>query len=306
MRADRVIAEIAAGQHGLITRAQLQDAGQDAGVLNRRLQSGYLCRLHRGVYQVGPVAMPLARVMAAVLACSGGRGAARAGAVASHHSAAALWQLPPGATLVEPVDVLVPGLARGRYVGVRAHRAGRLCADETTRLEGIPVTTPARTLLDLAAGTALRDLERLVAHAEREGLAGQGVLASLLARHPLHHGAAALRRVLALHGGPQFTRSEAEARLLALFRRGGLPAPALNVRVAGYEVDFLWRAERLVVEVDGFAYHSSAHAFERDRRRDAALTAAGIRVVRFTWRQVADEPESVLVTVARTLWRPGS
>jgi very-short-patch-repair endonuclease len=306
MRADWVIAEIAGGQHGLVTRAQLREAGHHAGVLHRRLQSGYLRRLHRGVYQVGPVAMPLARVMAAVLACSGGRGAARAGAAASHHSAAALWQLPPGASLNGPVEVLVPGLARGRYAGVRAHRAGRLGADETTRLEGIPVTTPARTLLDLAAGTALRDFERLVAHADREGLAQQGALASLLARHPLHRGARALRSVLALPGGPQFTRSEAEARLLALFRRGGLPSPASNTRVASYEVDFLWRAERLVVEVDGFAFHSSAQAFERDRRRDAALTAAGFRVVRFTWRQLVDEPESVLVTVARTLWRLGS
>jgi very-short-patch-repair endonuclease len=221
----------------------------------------------------------------------------------SHHTAAALWQLAPGPLATEPVEVLVAGLARGRLAGVRAHRMGRLDADETTLLERIPITTPARTLLDLGAATAPREFERVVAHAEREGLASQEALASLAARHPRHRGAPALRRILAVQGGPQLTRSEAESRLLELFRRGRLPAPSANARVAGYEVDFLWRAERVVVEVDGFAFHSSVRAFERDRRRDATLAAAGFRVIRVTWRQIVDEPESILVAMARTLFQ---
>jgi very-short-patch-repair endonuclease len=302
MRADALIAEFSARQHGLVTRTQLQAAGQHAGVLYRRLGSRLLRRVQRGVYQAGPVAAPLAWAMAAVLACSGGRGA-RSGATVSHHSAAALWQLAPGLLPTGPVEVLVPGLARGRLAGVRAHRVGQLNADEATLLEGIPITTPARTLLDLGAGTAPRELERLVAHAERNGLTRQEELASLATRHPRHRGAPALRHILAVQGGPQLTRSEAESRLLELIRRARLPAPSANVRVAGHEVDFVWRTERLVVEVDGFAFHSSARAFERDRLRDAALAVAGFRVIRITWRQIADEPESTLVTLARTLFR---
>jgi very-short-patch-repair endonuclease len=305
MRADVVIAEIAAGQHGLVTRAQLLAAGHRGDALHRRVRRGQLRRLQQGVYQVGPVAAPLARIMAAVLASSGGRGAARDGAVVSHHTAGWLWPLPglmPGSP-TEPVDVLVPGMARGRRPGVRAHRAGRLDPDENTRLEGIPLTTPARTLLDLAGGMTARELERLVAHADRAGLVRQEELTRLVERHPRHRGAPILRGILAVEGGPQLTRSEAEAELLALIRRGRLAPPAVNARVAGYEVDFLWRAERLVVEVDGFAFHASAAAFERDRRRDAALTAAGFRVFRVTWRQLAQEPELVLVVVAQALIR---
>jgi very-short-patch-repair endonuclease/predicted transcriptional regulator of viral defense system len=303
MRVDIAISEIAASQHGLVTRAQLLAAGHRANAIHRRVLRGYLRPLQRGVYQVGPVAAPLGRIMAAVLASSGGRGAARAGAVVSHHTAAGLRRLQSPKPAAEPVDVLVPGMARGRRPGVRAHRVDRLEADETALLEGIPVTTAARTLLDLAAGITTRELERLVAHADREGLATHAELALLVERHARRRGAAALLRILGAQGGPQLTRSEAESQLLALVRRARLTPPAVNVRVAGYEVDFLWHVERLVVEVDGFAFHSSARAFERDRRRDAALTAAGFRVLRVTWRQIVGEPELLLATLVQALLR---
>lgn len=172
-------------------------------------------------------------------------------------------------------------------------------------MEGVPVTTASRALLDLAAELAPRELERLAAQAERAGLSDDRMLRQLLERHSRHRGASSLRDLVAATAGPQLTRSDAEARLLELLRRAGMPRPETNVRVAGYEVDFLWRAERLVVEVDGFAFHSSARAFERDRRRDSALSAAGMRVMRITWRQLEHEGEATLVTLARVLWGLG-
>jgi very-short-patch-repair endonuclease/predicted transcriptional regulator of viral defense system len=306
MRADVLIAEIAARQHGLVTRTQLLAAGQHAGVLHRRLRSSQLRRLHQGVYQVGPVAMPLARLMAAVLACSGGRGAAAAGAFVSHHDAGRTWSFwradrrQPGN---QPVHVLVPGLARGRRTGIRAHRVDSLAVDETTRFDGIPITTPARTLLDLAACLPPREVERLVAYADRESLLTLEALAHLLDRRARHRGAVVLRSVLSRPAGPQLTRSEAELRLLELIRQARLPEPQANVRIEGFEVDFLWRSQQLVVEVDGFTYHSSASAFERDRRRDTAITAAGFRVMRVSWRQIQEEAVATAAAVAQALVR---
>jgi very-short-patch-repair endonuclease len=110
-----------------------------------------------------------------------------------------------------------------------------------------------------------------------------------------------LRALLTRERGPALTRSEAEERLLALVRQAGLPAPECNVRIAGHEVDFLWRASRLIVEVDGYAFHGSRDAFERDRRRDAELQAVGLTVVRLTWRRLVHEPEAVVALLARRI-----
>jgi very-short-patch-repair endonuclease len=126
-------------------------------------------------------------------------------------------------------------------------------------------------------------------------------MAELLARHPGRPGSPALRALLDRDSDPALTRSEAEARLLTLVRKGRLREPETNVLVCGYEVDFLWRRERLVVEVDGFAFHSSQRAFERDRRRDGRLLTAGYRIMRVTWRQLTEEPEVLLVRLARIL-----
>ena len=115
----------------------------------------------------------------------------------------------------------------------------------------------------------------------------------------------AIRALLAAGAEPAFTRSEAETRFLMLVRKAQLPAPATNVALRGYEVDFLWRAEGLVVEIDGFAFHSSSAAFECDRRRDAVLAAAGLRVLRITWRQISQEPEALLVRLAQALVQGG-
>ena len=154
---------------------------------------------------------------------------------------------------------------------------------------GLSLTTPARTLHDLAPLLPQRDLDRAVEEAVIRGLARPHELAT----RP------ALRE--ATIAEPRLTRSEAERRLLKLIRAARLPTPATNVRVAGWEVDAFWPRHRLIVEVDGYAYHGNRAAFERDRRKDAALIAAGYRVVRVTWRQIADEPHVVVALLARLL-----
>lgn len=292
---DARIVALAARQHGVVTRAQLLAAGAPAHAIDYRVEKGRLERLHSGVYRVGPLRAPHERNMAAVLACG-------ATAVLSHRSAAAAWDLLPRPT-DDPVAVSV---RRGRPTpgpAVRVHRVSDLHRDETTVREGIPITTPARTILDVAASAGTWEIEQAVARAERAGLADSERMKALLARHPRRPGTRALRALLIRATGPAFTRSEAESRFLGLVRRARLPSPESNVRVKGWEVDFLWRRERLIVEIDGFAYHSSARAFERDRLRDGVLAAAGYRVVRCTWRQLTREPEALLVRIAQALAR---
>ena len=125
----------------------------------------------------------------------------------------------------------------------------------------------------------------------------------LITRHPGHRACGILEALLAAGVAPALARSQAEERFLALVRKAQLPAPELNVRLGPFEVDFLWRTEQLAVEVDGYAFHASPALFERDRRKDARLSAAGVQVLRVTWRQLTSEPEAVLVRLAQTLVR---
>jgi very-short-patch-repair endonuclease len=198
-----------------------------------------------------------------------------------------------------PVDVATR-LDRGRRPGIRAHRIV-LQPDEITIVDAVPVTTMERTLLDLSSVLARRDLEHALARAERAGLLNHGKLIALIDRNPCRAGVVTLRGLLGEDAPPALTRSDAEERLLTLVRQAHLPDPATNAAVARYEVDFLWRKERLVVEVDGFEFHASRRRFENDRRRDADLMAAGFRVMRVTWRHIVDEPLTVLARIIRAL-----
>ena len=196
---------------------------------------------------------------------------------------------------------MVRSANRRRRAGVRLHRSNDLEPDEVTSVDGIPTTTVARALLDFAAVAASRELEQALARAERHELVSAEELTRVMARHPKHRGVRALRQLVPENGKPALARSEAEERLIELVRKAQLPNPETNTRAAGIEVDFLWRAERLVVEVDGFAFHSSARRFERDRDRDGLLLARGFQVMRLTWRQLTDEPELILVRLAQAL-----
>lgn len=289
---DDAVVRIAARQHGVVTRRQLLAAGLTRNVIDYRLRRRHLQVVHRGVYLVGPVPPPRHREMAACLACG-------PAAVVSHRSAAGLWRLsaPPGRAA--PVDITTRTWDRARP-GIRTHRSRTLRDGEVTRLAGIPITTPARTIVDLAARASFRQLERALAEAQALGLTTPDEVGSLLRRYPRRPGAPLLRTVLDLDH-MALTRSPAEERFLNLVRKAALLAPEVNVTVAGYEVDFLWRATRLVAEVDGFGPHSSREAFERDRRRDADLLAAGFRVLRVTWRELTRRPEAVVARLARAL-----
>ncbi len=284
--AGRVIVAVAASQHGAVTSMQLFARGVTRDELRHRVGQGWLRRRHRGVYLVGPLETPFSLAMAAVLAYGDG-------ALLSHHSAAVVCGIrPPPA---EPLHVTVARDVRSRD-GIRVHRATLHPAD-VTRRHGIPVTSPERTLLDLAATE--RDVDRALNEARILRLVSDPSLDEQFSRYPRHRGAAALKD--AAHAAPGFTRSEAERRALRLIRRARLPEPETNVRLHGYEVDFLWRDQRLIAEIDGYAFHSMRSSFERDRRRDQRLMTAGYTVIRVTWRQLTEEPEAVVATLASAL-----
>ncbi|MGH7502884.1 MAG: DUF559 domain-containing protein [Longimicrobiales bacterium] len=292
---ERAIADIAARQRGVVSARQLREAGFGESAIKRRLRGGRLHRLYRGVYLVGhAVAAEGAVEMGAVIACGNG-------SVVSHWGAARLWGFASHASSNLPVDVTVPGRDPGPKRGIRVYRVRHLERRDVRSIRGIPVTSPARTLLDLAAIVSSDVLECAMAEARVRKLVSDRDIADQLERNPGRRGASRLRRLLDLERGPALTRSEAERRLAALLRAASLPAPETNVRVNSLEVDFLWRKQRVVVEVDGYAYHSNARAFERDRERDASLVASGNVVIRFTWRQLTGRPEAVVARVAAAL-----
>jgi very-short-patch-repair endonuclease len=239
------------------------------------------------VFSVGPLDAPHADLMAAVLAVGDG-------ALASHESAGRLWSIRPRSA--DPTEVTVVGRdARGPQA-VRVHRVRQLHPADATRHEGVPVTSPARTLLDLAAILPPKELARAIDEAMVNRLVTAHSLNEQFSRYPRHRGVTSLKQATTTQ--PAHTRSEAERRLLELIRAARLPEPRTNARVGPYEVDFLWPEASLVVEVDGYAFHSTRSAFERDRRRDADLQTAGCRVLRVTWKQIEDEPEALVASVA--------
>lgn len=294
---DERVAAIAVRQHGLVTLAQLRAAGLRRGAVALRVRAGRLHPVHRGVFAVGtPPLAPLAREAAALLACG-------PGAVVSHDSAALLWGIAERPR--RPVHITVRGPHRRRHEGVRPHIAPTLADEDVDRRHGLPLTSVPRTLLDLAASLGERDLRWAVEEARVQRLLRDGELAAVLDRYPRRRGAARVRRVAAgIEREPVLTRSEAERRLLDLLRSARLPLPRANAGLRGSERDFHWDRHRLVVEVDGFASHGTRSAFERDRRRDAELQAAGLRAVRITWRQLVDEREAVVALLARLLVDP--
>jgi very-short-patch-repair endonuclease len=283
----RAALTVAGRQDGAVSAAQLAAAGFTRRAIEHRLVTGVLTRVHRGVYLLGAVRGPWFAEYAALLACG-------ARAVLSHATALALWGLAERPALVH-VTRPTTGHAPA---GVRVHRG---TVEEVRFRHGLPVTSPARTLLDVASSMPAVELARLVEEAQVQRLVTR---AELIAEASGRPGTAALRAVLQREDQPSLTRSEAERRLLALIRAARLPAPVTNARVGRAEVDMLWRRERLIVEVDGFAFHGSRAAFERDRRRDAQLLALGYRVLRITWRQLVEEPEAVIAAIAAALSAP--
>ena len=271
------VAERLAGQWGVISRAQLRAAGVAAATVDYWVRSGRLGLLHRGVYAAGgTVLRPEGHRLAAVLACG-------PGAVLSHRSAAAHWELL--ATSQERIDVTAARSREG-IPGIRLHTSRSLDAQDTTNHEGIPITTVHRTLLDLAATARKDQLENALAQAMYLQLYDQRAIDDVIARSNGHRGTNVLKD--ATRQEPQITKSMWEVRMLALVRRARLPEPICNKPLHAPDhgecwPDFYWPAYGLIVETDGWEAHRTLTAFRSDRAKDAALTAAGYKVLRFTW-----------------------
>ena len=220
-------------------------------------------------------------------------------ALISHISAAALWGFAPPSTGEADVHVTTIGAKVRSRPGLKAHRTGTLEPCDIRRRHGLPLTAPARTLYDLAAGR-YPDLERAFAEAHAQRLVNAREIEQMLNRAGPRAGSRALRDLLS-DNASGYTRSKAERILRTLLRAANLPLARFNTRVAGYEVDAFWPEHRLIVEVDGYAYHGHRAQFERDRKKDLALTAAGYRVIRVSWRQLTNEPFALVAVLSAAL-----
>jgi very-short-patch-repair endonuclease len=286
---DGSISDLARRQHGVVSRAQLLTLGLGEDAIDWRVTRGGLLRVHRGVYAVGHLALSRnGRFTAAVLACG-------EGAALSHFSAAVLWRIldDPGG----PIHVSVEGNRICR--GVVVHRSP--LQGHRVRRAGIVVTTPARTLVDLADVVHnRRTLERAFDEAEYLGLDWE----SAAPRHG-RRGSGLLTSVLAVHEpGTTRTLSELEERFLAFCDRHGFRRPAVNDSTEGYLCDFVWRDQRLIVETDGRRAHGTARARRWDPIKDADLQIAGWRVMRIPSMRLFREPQAVADQLARLLATP--
>ncbi len=293
---DAAIAEFAARQHGVMTLGQLRSLGLGDRAVRHRVRRGSLHRLHRGVFAVGhAIVSPAGRRLAVVLASG-------PGAFLSYGSAGAAWRFRP--SVAAHYDVTVAVHRRGP-AGVRVHCVRRLTPADVGEVDGVPVTSVPRTLIDLAAILDETRLERAVHEAEVLRILDYHALESMLAGAAGRRGTGTLRRVLGAPD-PGVTRSDLEIRFLELCRSHELPTPKLNARVGGFEVDAVWATSRVVVELDGAAFHDTRRAFLTDRRRDAALAASGYVVVRLTWDRVTREAPGVASELRRILAMRGA
>jgi very-short-patch-repair endonuclease len=285
---------LAARQHGVVSRRQLRAIGFGSDAINYRLRTGRLHVIYPGVYAVGhSLLQPYSRYMAAVLACG-------PTALASHRTAGAVLGLCPAPS--RGAEVTVAGAGGRIRRGITVHSTRSLHPTEIGACERIPCTSPARTLVDLAAVLDRRRLRRALERSvELRVLDGRAMDASLL-RARGRKGTGVLRELLAnLYGEAPPTRTELERLFLELVRDAGLPLPVVNAYVGAYEVDFHWPARRLIVETDGRATHDTPHQFEEDRRRDLELTLAGWQVIRISWRQVVHDPRRVIALLRARL-----
>ncbi len=290
--ADIQVAHLAAAQWGILSFDELVVCGLSAHAVGVRVRNGRLHPMHRGVYAVGHANPPVeGRFLAAVKACGGN-------ALLSHYSAASLWGFVSWDD--RHPEVTVAGATHRAHPGLRVHRATALCARDARRHEMVPVTSPARTLLDLASILDYRPLRRAVRQAQSVGVVNLGQLVDVLSRFGRRRGVRKLRGIIAT--GPAPTRSELEDVVLDLIIRGGLAHPEVNVplMVAGRRVipDFRWPEQRLIVEADGAAWHDNEIARADDAERQALLEAHGERIVRITWSQAITRRQETLARLA--------
>ncbi len=293
---ERELARLATRQHGVIARRQLLALGFGEEAIKVRLDAERLQALHREVFAVGHARVSRqGRRIAAVLAYGDG-------ALLSHHSAAALWGLMrPRAGAI---DVTAPVGRQGihRRDGIWIHR-GRLHPEDRANCAGIPVTTVARTLFDLAEVVDLKQLESAWEEADRLKLLRLTEVEAVSERGYGRRALRPIRRLLAEAKAPLTTRSPLEDRFakFCLKHLADLPAPLTNISILDHEVDAYWPGHRLVVEMDSWEFHSHRAAFESDRARDAAMQAAGFRVIRLTHRQLEAEAPRITTQLHKLL-----
>jgi hypothetical protein len=292
--ATRAIREFAERQHGVVAHWQLIDAGIGLGTVQRRAEGGLLIQVFQGTYAVGHQRISQeGRWMAAVLASG-------SGAVLSHGSAMALWGI-RGAS--GPIEVMrESGGVWRRRSGIRLHQTRSLPREHITLEKGIPVARVERALLDMAGRLNTKQQERALVAADRNGHLNWPELQRLVACGRGKKGIGRLRGV-AMEVDPRAVeaRSPLEVDFLALCRNAEIALPQVNVFAGPYLVDFLWPAQRVVVETDGYTYHRDRPAFESDHERTVALTAAGYEVHRATHRMLAWNPDPFLSLVRHSL-----
>jgi very-short-patch-repair endonuclease len=283
----------------VVSRRQLYDLGYTRGSITRRIEKRRLHRVHRAVYAVGHKRLTArGRWMAAVLACG-------KGAILSHGDAAALHDL----RRVGSGKIDVTARSRHNLPGIRCHHAGLLHPEDTATVDGIPVTGLARTYLDLAEILGHGRLIDVLEAGQRQNKLDVGALHAVIARNPGRHGIEPLQAAIdELTDEPPLLQSGLERAFRALVRAHGLPMPQFNVYVEGELVDVVWPEQRLIVEVDGWRWHSGRKAFGNDRRRDRKLVRAHWRVARFTDDQVQFEEDGVAAELSELLrdgpWPP--
>ena len=291
---DARVARLAAERDGVLSIHQLRRCGLDGDAVATRVRLGRLHRLYRGVYAVGHPGLTLrGRFRAAVLACG-------ESAVLSHFAAAAFWGF--WAWEERLIDVTISGSGTRDLRGVRAHRSRAVERDVLVRC-GMRVTTPARTLLDLAAVLPERALRSLVRRAEAQGAVSIRQILELLARSNGHRGAGKLRAVIA--GGSAPTRSDLEDLLLDLLDRAGIERPEINapLRFGGETIipDYLWRDRQVAIEADSVTWHDHKLTREHDADKQAQLEAIGLRVLRITFNQITRQPQQTLARIRAAL-----
>ncbi len=340
---DQRIAEFAGRQHGVITRQQLISAGLSSGAIGQRVRRHRLFPVFRGVFALSPHLEAWGRRYAAVLSV-GGRplgepvarppgaarsthrrpavaptrlgpalntapeagGAAPAGRiriVLSHWSVLHLHGLiehPP-----ESEHVTIEGTGSRPYVGVRVHRGRTLQAEDVEFVAGLPVTTPARTILDSALGASVRQVQRLIREAEYRELLGFGALEAVIRRNPFHPATPIVRKADPQTAEARLLHTPIEDRMAQVIAGLTIDQPESQLVVVGrsglsYRADFAWPASRLIVEADGRSSHDRSTSFQSDRGRDADLAAAGWLTLRFTSLQL-DQPERVAATIVATV-----
>jgi very-short-patch-repair endonuclease len=274
---------------------QLLRLGVGRGAIKYWLRSGRLHLVYPGVYAVGHrVLGDQGRLWAAVLACG-------SGAVISHRSAAKVWGIRPNNR--KPIDVTVPGRSRHKRKGIDVHRVRHLDPRDVTKRDGIPVTTLARTLLDLAEVVPQNQVRRAINEADYQKLFDLRAVNEVLSRSNGRRGQKPLRSALIAVVPGERTRSDFEEAFLDFCEQRGIPRPKVNQHLDGREVDMLWPESDLIVELDGYQAHSTRRAFEDDRRRDAKQALTELRTIRVTDRWLTREPDALEQTLKAALAR---